>query len=109
MLTSERKLAGKKFIDYHVNVRSSLTVQQMSDFELLKNNKDRIIFVTNIPNRPRFSIDVQINHGKDLQEARRLKDQGNAYFQKQNYNLALSLYSRALLKSSENLPGNDEG
>ena len=107
MLHFEHELVDtdKKFLDYHVKLRSSLSEKQTNDFKSLTSSKERILFVTNLPNRPAFSIEVRINRGKNLQEARTLKNKGNAFFQRENYELALSFYSQALLKSSENVSG----
>jgi len=99
-------LADRKFLDYHVKLRASLSEQQTKYFESLSNNRERIIFVANLPNRPDFTINVRKNYGKNIQEAKTLKDKGNVCFQKENFELALSFYSQALLKSSEYLSGN---
>lgn len=96
---------SKKFKDYHAELRSVLTQQQLSTFSILQSNRERILFIANLEVCPMFPISIEKFHGKNLEVAKKLKNEGNTQFQKENYKEAFTYYSKAILKTSPNLSG----
>lgn len=102
----DKQCVDEKFINYHVKLRSLISNQQFEDFKILKSNRDKVLFIVNLKDRPRYPITSEKYRGKNLKEAKSLKDQGNIHFCNENYGEAFAFYSQSILKSSRDMPGN---
>lgn len=96
------------FKNYNDQFRASITEQQFKKFKSLKSNRKKILFVASFEKCFEYTVKVELNHGKDFEEAKVMKNKGNAEFQKENYNKAFWFYSQAILKSTLNCPGTDD-
>lgn len=103
---TDKQCVDEKFINYHVKLRSLISNQHLEDFKILKSNRDKILFILNLKDRPRYPITTEKYRGKNLKEAKSLKEQGNLHFRNENYDEAFSFYSQSILKSSRDMPGN---
>lgn len=50
----------------------------------------------------KLPISITENNGKDLEAAKRSKDEGNGYFAKKDYNNALNTYNDGIIKCPQN-------
>lgn len=91
--------------NFNNEFRDSITKQQLNRFKSLKSNKKKILFVASLEKCFKYPVKAEINHGKDIEEAKQVKNKGNVEFQKKNYNKAFWFYSQAILKGSSNDPG----
>lgn len=91
--------------NFNNEFRDSITKQQLKQFKALKSNKKKILFVASLEKCFKYPVEAKINHGKDIEEAKLMKNKGNVEFQKENYSKAFWFYSQAILKSSSNDPG----
>lgn len=98
--------AAKTFKDYQSELCSKLSKSQLQKFKNLKTTDEKIIFINGLENCPMYPINIQVNRGKNFDEARKLKEQGNGCFQKEKYNEACWYYSQSILKAPYNCSGN---
>ncbi len=89
------------FQDLYLSVQQSITDAEKSDFGKLTTDSARFEFIANLESVKKI-MNIQCDKTeKNLAEALKLKQQGNAMFQNKNWVAALTLYNLSLM----NTPG----
>lgn len=88
------------FKDLYLTIQQSMTDTEISDFGKLTNDSARFEFVANLASVQKMNFQCDGTR-KNLSEALKLKQQGNAAFQNKNYVAALSLYNLSLINTPD--------
>lgn len=81
------------FLKFYEDFLDKITRRQLLEFQLLTNNKDRIRFIYE------WSLSDPISlrrTPKDFSLAKTLKQQGNLFYKQKEFDLAISVYIKAL-------------
>lgn len=89
------------FKNYHTHFRNSLTANDVNNFASLLNDIDRFSFVYKYSSVHKYEINT-VGTIKSFDLAKQFKEDGNKAFQSEKYNVALHLYSRAILEYPQN-------
>ncbi|CAH1402398.1 unnamed protein product [Nezara viridula] len=81
----------------YLNFKKGLNDNQLTHFSKLKNDFQRFDYINGL--QVIFPMINKTSNGKDKNEAKIIKNNGNNAFQTANYDLALKLYTKSLMKS----------
>ena len=83
---------------HHLSLHNSVSEEQLKQLSSLKTDEERFSFVYSLPLVHEHEVKAAID-GKNEEEARKLKEDGNKAFQSGKYNSALQGYTKSILKT----------
>lgn len=88
------------FQKYCEQALSHLTEECIESFKETRDEESRIKLLYKVALR--LPIGFTENNGKNLETAKQLKDKGNGYFAKKDYDSALKSYNSGIIKCPQN-------